>query len=597
MKDKIIFWGRNDKDQKILVIVRLRAADKKVDLWTMPHEKLEEEIVEKWFQNWDTIDVENLPDYANHIEREVSSSDLLPTDIRADQTEIIIRAEKEWYFKVLSLQLYQTLKADIDALEEQVTQLTTYDKGLWDTAKNYWDKILQHIQEQNISRGHASELRNSINHIFNKLKALLNTENSAFEQEAKANFDSVDSRLKDFWERIETNKNVQKVFGELKDLQEEIKKLKLTPPNRREIWKKIDDTFTFLKSKQKNAFQSRTEVRINGLKKAIADMEKFVAQDRDSIAFQRERMGKSGAGQLEMQLREAKAQMISARLQSKELKLKDMYATLQSLEDSVSKLHHDREKAAALIASVDSSDAAQPSESWQELKQKGKDVLQSLGSNLGSGVKAAKEKSAEALEKLDKTTQPLQDKGAELLEQLDKTTQPLQDKGAELLEQLGDKLEPVTNTLKGLFNSAKDFVSDAVENVKEKVQGADTVVENAETDIEDKVKNTAAVANEIKAEELKDAAEENIAEAKDAIAEKSESVTDTVKGWFSKAGDQAEELKDAAEENIAEAKDAIAKKSESVTDTVKGWFSKAGDQAEELKDEADKKIDDIEGKV
>ena len=44
MKTRIVMWGSNEKDQKVLIAIGLRAADNVVDIYTFPFETTTEEF-------------------------------------------------------------------------------------------------------------------------------------------------------------------------------------------------------------------------------------------------------------------------------------------------------------------------------------------------------------------------------------------------------------------------------------------------------------------------------------------------------------------------------------------------------------------------
>ena len=122
MKDKIVFWGTNDKNQNVLVTLRLRAADNKVDIWMFDKTKITPEFADKMFEDWDSIDVDTLPEPYEYMEHDMSSPSILPDTILANNTEMINRAEKEWYVKILATKLSMKLQEEVVQLVEQVGQ-------------------------------------------------------------------------------------------------------------------------------------------------------------------------------------------------------------------------------------------------------------------------------------------------------------------------------------------------------------------------------------------------------------------------------------------------------------------------------------------
>ena len=140
MKDKVAFWGTNENDEEVLIALRLRPTDSKVDMYLFPKEAHDEKFFESVFQNWDDIDPDKFEQPFTHMERDMSEPSLLPDDIRTKSTDIVSRAEREWTVRVLSLKLAQKLEAEIGELEAQVGEMTDYDPELWNLSKTYWDK-------------------------------------------------------------------------------------------------------------------------------------------------------------------------------------------------------------------------------------------------------------------------------------------------------------------------------------------------------------------------------------------------------------------------------------------------------------------------
>lgn len=348
MKNNLVFWGSNENNQKILTILRLRAKEGKIDIWTFYKDKLEKEFVEKMFSDWDEIDPKTFPEPTSYEERNAGETDLLPESIRADDTQLVIRAEQEWRVKILSIRLYEMMSSEIEALKEQIHGLETYDKTLWDTAKGYNDKVMLHNQERNITRDQFGTLRKMLNEAFERLKSLMETENQKYEQEANANQKEIVSRLESIEQQAKDGKNLGNLFEDLKKLQEETKEVRLTREGRKELWGKFNVAFNLVKKQRSSQAGVRFQKRIQGLKGAIARMEDSIAKDRDSIDFQNRRANHVSAGKLEMQLREAKAKMIKTRIESKEHKLNDMYLTMDKLQkqlDKVSKPNASKGKA------------------------------------------------------------------------------------------------------------------------------------------------------------------------------------------------------------------------------------------------------------
>lgn len=331
MKDKIALWGTDEHDNDILIVIRLRVNDNRVDVWTFPKPGLDVPLADAMIQDWDKIDPDNLPQPNTHIEQDMAQPSLLPDHIRTKNTEVISRTEKEWFVRVLSTKLRAKLNAEIEQLQAQTETLSDYDKETWDLAQSYWTKVNLHFQSRDLNREDTSILRDRINLCFAKLKSLRKEDNSKYDQEAKINATAIIAELERLNAQIgNRHANLNEVFENLKKLQERTLQARLGKDARTELRDKINSAFEIVRNERKNSRQHRFHTRIEGLKDVIAKMEKSAAADENELKFQQSRMNQIG-GQLEMQLREAKIQMTKSRLASKIEKLDDMKATLKQV--------------------------------------------------------------------------------------------------------------------------------------------------------------------------------------------------------------------------------------------------------------------------
>ncbi|MEZ4887452.1 MAG: hypothetical protein R3E32_22155 [Chitinophagales bacterium] len=341
MKDKIVFWGTNEKNQNVLVTLRLRAADNKVDIWMFEKSTVSQEFVDKMFEDWDNIEVDTLPEPYEYLEHDMSSPSILPDTILANNTEMINRAEKEWYVKILASKLAMKLEEEVVQLVKQVGGMEKYDKDVWTLAKDYWDKINQHFQSRDLSREQTASLRDMINTAFDKLKKLRKNSNEEFEQKAKENAELILKKINTIADQVADSRNLNGLFDTLKQMQSDLKKQRFTQELSNVIRDKMNETFQQVKEARRNHRNSRLTNRIKGLESAIYRMEKSARRDEEDLAFQNRRV-QASEGKLEKQLREAKIVMIQERLNSKSVKLDDMHKTLKELKDRV-KEDEDRE--------------------------------------------------------------------------------------------------------------------------------------------------------------------------------------------------------------------------------------------------------------
>ncbi len=360
IKDKIAFWGTDEHDADILVIVHLRLADDIIDIWTLPKGSMTDEFEKKALENIDQIDLTQLPENHTYIERTVMAENLLPDEVKTRNTELVKLAETQWRVRVLSNKLSQKLEKEIEGLVEQVKSLTEYDNEMWQLTKTFWDKVNNYFQEKDLTREHTGLLRDKINEAFDMLKGLRKEAN----HEAKQAVETINARLQKIIESLSPTQNLNAIFDKLKKLQEEANGLRLANNLREQLRQTFNDAFNLVKEERQKGNLRRLEHRIRGLKDIIFRSEKFIKDDKNDLQFQHNRL-KTTDGMLEAQLREAKIKMINTRLESNEAKLKEMQGILADLNKQLLQEQKRLEK-----ASVKEKPKQEPAKATIEIKHK-----------------------------------------------------------------------------------------------------------------------------------------------------------------------------------------------------------------------------------
>ncbi len=348
MKTKLVLWAiqttNEQPEEKVLLALELHPDENKVTAWVFGGENASQEFSDQLMNHWRKGEAVAFPESAVKFVQDLSaSSNLLPDSLRPEKEELLKRSQTEWLFIVLSTKLYRAYLAELEELHENINKLEFYDKASWDTMKSFWDKVQSQINEQNLFREHADLLRERTNAIFAQMKQLRSVEDTAFETEAKKNYDDTVARLENIESQLGTTET-SRLFEELKQIQKEFKNLKLTRSLRSDLWNRIDESFKIVKGKRSGVSTTtnnnsqntgspevRLSRRIEGLQEAIQKMEESISRDQQELDIQNKKIASPDSSQLETQLREVRAKLIQERIDSKNVKLDDMRKTLTEL--------------------------------------------------------------------------------------------------------------------------------------------------------------------------------------------------------------------------------------------------------------------------
>ena len=340
MKTKLVLWGNDASDARVLIALQLRSKDNKVDIFTFPENIATEEFSQKLLNEWRNDTPVEFPEGHTHIERELSVTEsLLPEDLKVERGDVVQRAQTEWHFIVLSSKLYETYHDELEELKEKVGQLSSYSSDAWSDLKSFWDKVQGQVRERNLFREHANDLRDNTNALFTKMKELRKTLDNEFNKKSEEHLENFQGALGEIKDRFDKGLNLSTIFEDLKKLQREFKDARLTRDHRSSFWEKLDGLFKEVKvrrfgnnaANQSTTPMARLQRRYDGLINALEKMEQSIGRDKRDLEFQGRRAENTG-GQLEAQLRQAKVMMINERIRSKEEKLNEMLKTKAELE-------------------------------------------------------------------------------------------------------------------------------------------------------------------------------------------------------------------------------------------------------------------------
>jgi len=342
MKRRLVLWGENAAEEKHLYALDLQEENSKVDIYAFPLEQVTETFSQEMMSKWRNGEELTFPEKHETYERPLNLSEsLLPEDVKVKRTDLINRAQTEWNFVVMSGKLHEAYSSELEDLKMRIDRLDSYDSGMWEELKTFWNKVQTQIRDKNLFGDQATQLRKGTDDAFDKMKALRKKMNEAFSEESDERKEKFMSKLKDIEQKVEKNLGLKPLFEELKSIQRDFNNTKFIQRHRQDIWNKLDGLFKVVKEKRfgdkakdDRSPKGRLERRYNGLQRAIQKMKSSVGRDEGDLRFEKKRIEKTH-GQLELQMRQAKLKMIEERLKSKQVKLDDMLKTQKELENKI----------------------------------------------------------------------------------------------------------------------------------------------------------------------------------------------------------------------------------------------------------------------
>ena len=457
MKKKIVLWGNDANDEKILVAIELIDADNKVNIHTYPEAAATEEVYNIAMNQWRDNDSIELPEGYTSQERPLSiTDDLLPEDIKVERTDIIARAKAEWHFIVLSSKLYQMYSSELEDYKEKIDNMSDYSEQMWEEMKTFWNKIQEQVRDKNLFREHAGILREKTNNLFDKLKELKKSFQNEFKKESSEKAAKFREELEQIEEKIEKGLGLKPLFNQLKNIQSRFKEERFTKDDQRKLWNKIDAAFKSVKEKQfggkaqsSNGALERITRRYNGLLNAINKMEKSIARDKSDLDWENKKIERTD-GQLEMQIRQAKIKMIEERVNSKGEKLADMMKTKVELERKIEVEKQRAEKRAE--------------------KEKAKEVAKQVKQKIATEIQEKKEARSEDAEKLTSLSEEVKSSKSSKAKEEKKEEAGEESILAAATSQIGEALGNVVDTVKAVAEVIEDKLEDKLEEVSEKAK-------------------------------------------------------------------------------------------------------------------------------
>lgn len=449
MKTKLVLWGTNEADERILMALALNAKENKVDIWTFPEKVVTEEFSQKMMREWRNGAEVEFPEEKTHMERELSVTEsLLPEELKVERGDVVQRAQTEWHFVVLSSKLNEVYQTELSEIREKIDDLESYSQDTWENLKEFWGKVQNQVRERNLFREHADSLRDNTNALFSKMKELRSKMDDEFKTRSKEHVAKFNSVLEDLEKKVDDGFRLQGIFEELKKIQRNFRDTKLTREDRSQLWSRIDGAFKKVKAKrfgdvavQDSSPMQRLTRRYDGLIAAIEKMERSINRDREELEFQNRKIATTD-GQLEAQIRQAKIVMIEERIRSKEEKLSEMHNTKAELEGKI--------------------ESQKQRDAKREERQAREAAKEAAAEKIAQDIEAASQ--TRDSEKLEKAAEAIKGKEAGKSEKKEESVLS----AASTI--LGESLTDVVDTVKAVAEVVGDRIEEAVEDLKEDIK-------------------------------------------------------------------------------------------------------------------------------
>ena len=442
MKPRLVLWGNDAQNERVLIALELRPEDNKVNVFTFPENVVTEEFHQKMMDEWRDGKALDFPEGYTTTERELNVTEsLLPDELKVERGDVVQRAQTEWHFMVLSTKLNESYHSELDSLKERVGKLEDYDNDLWNELKNFWDKVQSQVRERNLLKSHSDNLRDSINHLFDHMKKLRSRLDEEFDKVSKDNYDKFIETIGAIERKISDGLRLAPIFDELKEMQRNFRDSKLSREHRSKVWEKLDAAFKSVKEKrfgpetgEDKSPLDRLQRRYDGLVSAIDKMQRSIQRDQEDLEFQNRKIERTD-GQLEAQIRQAKIKMIEERVRSKEEKLNEMVGTRTELEQRMEQ---------------------------QRRKQNERDRVE-------EAKKAAQEKIAQEMKNREESVDT--EKVAKAVEAIQgEHSEPKPEKEQSLIEKITEKLEDIVEDSVDTVRAVAEVVGEKLEDVMDQVQ-------------------------------------------------------------------------------------------------------------------------------
>lgn len=332
MQTRFTARGVDGEGKDVILAFELKEEVYQVDLYITPKAAITIEQAKALEEKWVEGEQFDFPETSVFVNPNLNDDSILPVDIKSEEAGKIRAKQNEWAYRLLTNKLWESYIQELADLKKKAAELTTYSRNLFDDVKGFWERVLEHKKERDISQSNLEEIKAEVNKIFELLKELRKNESAQFETASSQAKEEVIAQIEHFKSKLVEGAMFKELFEELKQLQQSVKGKRLSKSDDNVIRKAFDAAFQHLSEARNSFANNKNASRIENLTKIVASMEKSLQRDKSDLEYYTKKMNNPKANALELQLVKVKLNMLKEAVSSKEEKITDIYKTLTKLQ-------------------------------------------------------------------------------------------------------------------------------------------------------------------------------------------------------------------------------------------------------------------------
>ncbi len=332
MQSRFTARGLNSENKEVILAFELLEEAVQVNLHIVPKQALTPAQVQQLEKEWIEGSEYSFPEETVFTNPDLNSDSILPDDVKSEETGKIRGKQNEWAYRLLTNKLWEVYLIELTELKKKAAALTSYSRELFDDAKSFWERVLEHKKERDISQTKLDEIKEEVNKIFEALKELRKQESAQFEEASTAVKTELTAKIDEIKSRMVEGAMFKDLFEELKQLQGLHRNKRLTKFDESAIKKAFDAAFQQLHEARNSFTNNKNASRIENLTKIVTNLEKSLHRDKSDFDYYTKKVNHPKANALEIQLAKLKLKMIEEAIASKGEKIADIHKTLEKLK-------------------------------------------------------------------------------------------------------------------------------------------------------------------------------------------------------------------------------------------------------------------------